>query len=510
MFKTTPGEIYDLAQKSADLTANRYVRSVDAMRGLRLTDLGLAERFIRQHGDRLRYCHPWSEWLLWTGTRWQADRDGHVGRLALKTVLSLYTEAELQVDPETKSEIIDYAVRAESARRINALLDVARYLATPVLPEQLDADPYLLATPAGVVDLRTGEISTPSPDLLITKQTTCAPDPEQYPVLWLETLYKVFDGKLEILNFVQRLLGYAITGLTRERVLLICYGTGSNGKSLMLNTLIDVLGDYARRVPSELFLQNRGDKHPTMIAELHGLRLAVAAETPVGAKLDESLVKELTGSDRLTARRMREDYFTFVPTHKLVLATNHRPRVRGSDHAVWSRLILLPFTVRFWDRDKGETGPPELEADKDLANKLREEWPGILQWLIEGAKDYLANGLQIPRSVLDATAAYRTEEDVVGQWLAERCIVDPRSHTPVADLWADFERWCETNGEAVMSKQMFTRLLTDRGFATQKTSGGARVKLGLCLRELSGVKVADEWRKSGDSGVFTDDYSTAE
>jgi putative DNA primase/helicase len=463
---------------------------VAELRGLRLTDLGLAERFVRQHGDNLRYCHPWNSWLRWDGIRWRIDDNGEVERLAKQTVLSLYVEVQQVESKEERRQIADFALRCESATRRDAMLKLARSEVQPVRPDQLDSDPFLLGTPTGMVDLRTGHMLEPKREYYITKSTTVDPatEPGDEPVLWLQALDKIFAGDGELIAFLQRLCGYCLTGSVREHVLPIFHGSGRNGKSLILETILGILGDYGRRLPSELLLLNRGDRHPAMLAELFGLRLAVCQESPQGARLDESLVKELTGGDRLTARRMRENYFDFAATHKLILSTNHRPRIKGTDHAIWARVVLIPFNVRFWDRDKGESGPEDLRADKELPEKLKAEYPSILRWLIAGAVEWYRSGLQIPPQVLACTEQYRQAEDVLGDWLADCCQADPAARTPTADLWRSYERWCEANGESPIGQRSFGTALTERGYPPAKGGAGQRLRLGVRLVDLpSGV-----------------------
>jgi putative DNA primase/helicase len=381
-------------------------------------------------------------------------------------------------------KVQSWCLKSEDARKINAMLDLARSEpGVSVLPGDLDRDPWLLNCNNGTLDLRTGELRPHSRDDLLTK--LCPTDylPDAPAPLWGGTLARIFEGNEAIVGYLQRLAGYALTGDVREAVLPIHWGCGSNGKSLLFEVLLYVLGgDYACAGAKELLLSDRfGERHPTHLADLFGRRLVLLSELPEGGRLNEAMAKQLTGRDRIKARRMREDYWQFDPTHKIWVATNHKPKVGGTDHAIWRRLRLIPYHTRFWDADRGESGPPELRADKALPAKLRAEAPGILAWAVRGCLDWQKNGLQEPRDVLMATGQYRDEQDVVAAFLLECCCQGQEHSERSSALYAAYQRWFKDSGEGgeQLSHRRFGEELASRDFR-KRVSNGTWYD-GLCL-----------------------------
>jgi putative DNA primase/helicase len=351
----------------------------------------------------------------------------------------------------------------------------------PILPDALNGDRWLLNCVNGTVDLRTGELRSHRREDHLTALCPTPYDPEGACPTWHRFLYDIFPesggaaetpDNWELIAYVHRFLGSALTGDTREQILTIFWGAGANGKSTLLNALLETVGpDYFGKLPATALMVARGERHPTELAGLFGKRLAVAMETAEGARLNEALVKELTGGDPLSVRRMREDFWTFTPTHKLVLCTNHRPRITGRDHAIRRRLRLVPFTRRF----------KEHEQDKGLPEKLLAERPGILAWLVRGCLDWQAHGLPTPRGVTDATAEYVAGEDVLTTWLAECCATGQTDfRARAADLYANYRAWSERSGERLsMPLRQFTGGLRDEGFEDY-TSNGLWFR-GVCL-----------------------------
>lgn len=270
--------------------------------------------------------------------------------------------------------------------------------------------------------------------------------------------------------FTQRAAGYSLTGITNERCLFFLHGEGRNGKSTLVSMLRKVLGDeYAIGMTGESLMLKTGSTHPTELTDLHGARLAVATETEEGRRMAESLVKQLTGGeDKLKARRMHEDFWEFMPTHKLWICGNHKPQIRGTDNAIWDRIRMIPFRVRF------------DEPDTSLPAKLEAELPGILAWCIRGCLEWQRIGLAEPTAVKAATAGYRSEMDVVGAWIDERCIIDPHATTPIGELYADYKEWCMVSGERHSTKKAFGDSLKERGFEDGRTKS-ARIRRGIGL-----------------------------
>ncbi len=449
------------------------------------TDTGNAERLVAQHGADLRYCHPWQKWMAWDGCRWRIDVTAEVRRRAKDTARSIYAEASSitgtdQAAEVRRKELGAWARRSEARERRSAMIELAQSeRRIPVLPEQLDADPWRLNCLNGVLDLRTGQLHPHRRSDLLTKLAPVAYEAEATCPTWLAFLRSIMDSNDELIGFLQRFAGYCLTGVIREHVLVVCYGTGSNGKSTFLETLTAMLGDYAWQAPPDLLMLKSLDAHPTDVAGLFGVRFAACIETASGRRLDEARVKMLTGGDQVTARRMREDFWTFRPTHKLALGTNHKPVVATTDHGTWRRQKLVPFTVTI----------PDGEQDLLLPEKLRGELSGILRWAVQGCLDWQRRGLGDAEAIREATEAWRDESDVLGGFLTACCEVSPRATVQARDLYARFVGYCEANGEDPLRQKPFGQRLAERGFAATKGTGGARLWRGLRLAPPKGQLV---------------------
>jgi putative DNA primase/helicase len=427
-----------------------------------LTDLGNAERLIANHGENLRYCHPWRTWLVWTGKRWAKDDTGWVHRLAKQTVRRIYREAAAATDEEGRKALAKHAARSESGARIKELVDLARS-DVPVKPNELDTDPWLLNVANGTIDLRTGELRPHRREDLITRLIPVEYDPAAAAPAWKAFLEGVLLTD-RLRRFLQRAAGYSVVGDTRERVLLILHGSGRNGKSTLLEALHEALGNeegYAMKTPTETLMEKRPGVIPNDVARLKGARFVFASETQAGRKLAESLVKEITGNNTLTARFMRGEYFEFKPTHQVWLETNHKPVIQGTDHAIWDRIKLVPFEVRI----------PDAEIDQDLPDKLRAELPGILAWVVEGCLSWQREGLGEPEEVRAATEGYRVEMDVLAAFIEDRCVVATNAEAKATPLYNAYKEWAEFSSEKAETQRGFGMRLTERGFVREKRGG---------------------------------------
>ena len=339
------------------------------------TDTGNAARLVKRHGRDILYCGKWDKWVIWDGTRWKPDDNLEIVRLAKDTALSLYDEAQQAAKKGTDNigKLTQWAARSQERAKVEAMISLAPP-ECPIMPDKLDADAFLLNVENFTIDLRTGEARPHKQEDLITKLAPVKYDQQAECPRWLQFLSEIFDKDQNIIGYVQRLAGMCCTGDASEQTLHILYGTGANGKSTFTDTLTALLGDYAGEAVPDLLLMKRGSEHPTEIADLCGKRLVIAAETGEGRHLNAEVVKRLTGNARLKARFMRQDNFEFLRTFKLMLTTNNRPRISESTHAIRRRISLIPFNVVI---------PPE-QQDKSLLQKLRGEFPGILNWLIEG------------------------------------------------------------------------------------------------------------------------------
>lgn len=420
-----------------------------------LTDLGNARRLVALHGDDLRYCHPWGKWLVWDGRRWVIDNTAEAVRRAKQTVRHMYAEAATAADDETRKALGKHALKCEAAGRIAAMLDLANSEAgIPVLPEQLDADPWLLNVANGTLDLRTGQLRAHRRDDQITKLAPVPYDPDALCPTWERFLLEVMNHDQELVSFLQRAIGYTLTGDTAEQVIFILHGKGANGKSTLLETLRAMLGeDYTVQIRAESLMVKQGDSIPNDIARLKGARLVNARETEEGKRLAESLVKEMSGGDTMTARFMRAEFFDFKPEFKLFLAANHKPVIRGTDIAIWRRIRLIPFLVTF----------SEDKQDRQLFKKLRAELPGILAWAVRGCQGWqVRGGLGTPAAVKAATAEYKSESDTLAAFLDECTVTDPNAETQAKPMYEAYKAWCEEGGEYYEKQTMFGRRIKER------------------------------------------------
>lgn len=412
----------------------------------------IALAFTAQHGGTLRFDHDCGRWYRWDGARWVKDCTD----LAFDFARRLARTVGESKRSLCKASVAHGAERFARADRTHAITS-----------DQWDADPMLLGTPSGTIDLATGDLFDPDPAHLITKQTGCAPEHGE-PTLWLRFLGEAMAGDMEMVRFLQQWSGYCLTGKTNEHALLFAYGPGGNGKSVFLNTLTAIMGDYAVTSAMDTFTASRNDRHSTELAMLRGARLVTASETEEGRAWAEARIKALTGGDPITARFMRQDNFTFRPQFKLTIAGNHAPSLRNVDDAMRRRFNIVPFTHR------------PKEPDRQLEEKLVAEHGRILAWAIAGCRDWQANGLVRPAAVAAATAEYFEEQDMFGQWLGERCELiepgNPSLFATSAELFTDWERFAKEHGEFAGSAKSFGAAMKRRGYSSKNMRAGGQAQ----------------------------------
>ncbi|MBA2557888.1 MAG: hypothetical protein H0V12_11190 [Chloroflexi bacterium] len=425
-----------------------------------LSEDGLAAIFVARHGREWRHVAAWGAWLCWTGTLWLRD-----DTMAVRELVRQVCRAA--IGPGAKAS---EAKRVASDRTIRAVERIAA--ADPAVAARAgdwDCDALLLNTPGGIIQLETGEVLPHDPARMLTQIANASPGCASPH--WNAFLTEVADGDADLVAYLRRLSGYCLSGCTEEQVFAFLYGSGANGKSVFLQAISHVLGTYAATAPLGTFMASRNDAHPTDLAGLVGKRLVTVTETEAGRAWAESRIKTITGGDPIRARFMHRDFFEFTPTFKLAVAGNHRPRLTGVGEAMRRRMHLVPFTV---------TIPPE-RRDKRLLERLLAERDGILGWMLEGFAAWREIGLSPPASVLQSAEEYFADEDLVGQWIEEFCVLGQVHRAAARELFQSWSGWAAGTGAEVGSQKMLGDALRERGFVSKKL-GGQRGWLGIALR----------------------------
>ena len=438
--------------------------------GFALTDLGNAERLVRRHGQNIRYNYDSGKWLFWDGIRWTEAVKGEIQQFAKETIRAIPEEAGTTDDDHRKA-ILKHALRSESDVRLQAMIKLAQS-EVPLEQGELDRNEWILNTLSGSIDLRTGKLKPHNRSDFISKLAPVGYDPDaQYPV-WTSFLNEIFDRNAELITFVQRAVGYSLTGDTSEQCLFILYGSGANGKSTFIETVRALLGDYARQADSSAFLVRRNDTATNDLARLSGARFVSASETGVGRSFNEVIIKQLTGGEPITARFLYGEFFEFLPVLKIWMATNHKPTIKGTDDGIWRRIRLIPFNVTI----------PQNRQDPRLIAKLQDELPGILNWALKGCLAWQTERLSEPDAVANSTADYRQEQDQLGPFFDDCCAFDESSEVMTADLWTAYKTWCESSGEKPVNTKTMAAGLRSRGCQSGRDSNG-RLWKGLALKK---------------------------
>jgi P4 family phage/plasmid primase-like protien len=436
------------------------------------TELANSRRWVERYGSEFRYVPEWDKLVHYDEGKWHVDHGEVQAMQRAKAIADAIWDETKQARTD---ETIDFAVKTAKHAGLRAMVNTARS-DIAVSHDLFDSQPMLLNCVNGTVNLKTGELHPHRPDDYLMKMTATAFVADAPCARWEQFLSEVFRSKA-LTDFIRRLTGYILTGLTTEQVLPIFHGVGANGKTTFLTTVQDMLGDYAGQAPPALLTIKKQEQHPTELARLFGLRLAIATETEHGCRLAEAMVKQLTGSDRISARRMREDFWDFAPSHKLILCSNHRPKVKGTDFGIWRRLLLVPFNRIFHDGEK----------DVNLPAKLAAEATGILSWAVRGCLEWQRDGLAPPHEVQEATGAYRDEQDVLGRFIATCCLVGNDVYrVRFSQLYDALEGWCNDIGESLPSRKLCGEWLRTQGFTEKHSNGRWYVGLALKAEETVG------------------------
>lgn len=441
-----------------------------SQREFHYTDLGNSERLIEEYGSNIRYAHDRGTWLVWDGKHWARDQIELVERLAKDTIRKMYRDASDIQDNAARKALAKWALSSETRSRITSMVELTKS-EVPILHAELDQDPLLVNVQNGTINLRTGELQPHDRDQLITKLIDVPYMPEIRSSYWESFLEMVTGGDRELQNFLQIAVGYSITGKTDEHCFFMLHGTGQNGKTTFTEAIRRLFGDYAHRTDIEAIMthwKSSGGATP-YIAGLAGARFVIGSEIPEGRKLNESLVKDLTGGDSISARFLHANPFTFEPTHKIWIFGNYKPKITGTDLGIWRRVRIIPF----------KTTIPEPRPMDEVLSEFEIEAEGILTWAIEGALRWMKTGLPDPEAVTVATDDYRTEQDIFQQFLDECCLMHPNNNIEKDELFGAMRAWAKENNEddlAKRSKSWVTRQLAARGISQD---GGRRNYLGV-------------------------------
>ncbi len=439
------------------------------------TDQGNADLFLAKYQSELIYSPDLGEWFHYSNGTWQQDKSLTIPKMSATISADIHEliadfpqehpdyEADKELNRKYR-ELTELALALESNKKRAAMLDAAR-LSVTVPANKLDQDHTLLNCSNGTVDLKTGQLRPHNRRDFITQNTGIQFNPNATAPAWEQFLLDVFCGDRELIDYIRRAVGYSLTGDTKEQVMFIAHGSGSNGKSVFFNIIKKLLGGLVVNSPANLLMSGSGDRVPIEQADLFGRRVAICQETESTGKLAESTVKRLTGSDPITARRLYKDYWEFLPTHKIWLGTNHKPEIKGTDHAIWRRINLIPFNATFSDSTNPKKNP---EMETILTNEL----PGILNWAIQGCLEWQQSGLNAPAIVLNATQDYRMEMDTLGTFLDQCCVVNARADCKASDLYKVYCDWCDNSGEYALSQRKFGLKLTERGINKQRLMNG--------------------------------------
>jgi putative DNA primase/helicase len=431
-----------------------------------ISDDELARRFTERHGDDFRHVATLGRWFKWSGCHWKQDDSLAVFDAARASCRRDLGQALVDLEkPHERKQLRSKLGAAPTVAAVERLARSDRRHAVTI--DALDADPWLLNTPGGLLDLRTGAVRPSNPSDLITKITAAAPMPD------CPTFQRVLERALpdlEVREYVQRLIGYCISGEVREHIVALCYGAGGNGKSVIFNAVRYALGDYGVTLGSEVLLESHNDRHPTEIAVLRGARLALCSEVDSGRRWNEARLKRLSGGDPITARLICRDPFEFQPSHKLIMLANAKPGLRTVDEAIRRRIQMIEFN---------QTIPPD-QRDPTLPEKLKAEAGGILTWALVGCLNWQDGGLRPPQSVLDATDRYLDQQDTVAEWMRDCCrAIGEESLTT---LHGSYREWCKANGIAEAGRNTFGDQLEARGIR--------RVEVRAKVSRFVGISVA--------------------
>lgn len=450
----------------------RYDPSTDGGK-FKLTDVGNAERFVAMFNEDVKYCPAYKKWFVWNGKYWEQD-NGTIVEYAIHCVRSIYNYADMLPEGDERKALIQHAIRSENGNKIRILVQLASGMKDLVVsPDVWDANPWLLNCQNGTIDLKTGKLQQFNKADFITRICSTAYDENCPTPLWDQLLDTIMSGKKEMIEYLQRALGYSLTGDISEQAMFILHGTGSNGKSTFLNIVSAVMNTYAQSTSSETFMQKKSENVNNDIARLKGARYVTAIEMEENKRLAESLIKSVTGGDKVVTRFLYGEFFEYVPQFKVFLAVNHKPVIRDTTNSIWRRIKIIGFTNTF----------TEANRDKRFAEKIMaKEMPGILAWAVKGCLAWQREGLSDPTEVRRAIGDYKDEMDAFKNFFEECCEETDGGKVSNKMLRSAYEEWCRDNGEYALSQRPFSQKLLEKGFAKKRNSAGVYEWSGFKLR----------------------------
>ncbi|MEX6042251.1 phage/plasmid primase, P4 family [Staphylococcus haemolyticus] len=437
-------------------------------------DTGNADRFIDRYGHLYKHSYITNKFYIYDGQKWKVDDRGAIRKLIDEMIENIKNEKVLHSEDVTEEEAREafqkYYKKTRGTQSKKNIMNELMHRKT-VTPDEFDKDDMLLNVANGYVDLTSRELYKHDINRMFSQIANTDYSEKMQPAVWLDFLNDIFAGDKEVIRYIQKALGYSLTGSTREQIMFILFGKGRNGKSIFVETIAEILGDYSNNMQAKSLMVKKNDNVNTDIARLSKARFVTSSEPNEGFRFDEGLIKQITGGDKVTARFLYAEEFEYTPKFKIWVSTNHKPIIRGTDDGIWRRLVLIPFDVQI----------PEEKVDKDLKYKLLREAPAILNWMAEGAYMWMREGLELPEKLKDAGQTYRTEMDVVEQFIQEKCKrVEDVRETGKA-LYEEYKKWADENNEYKMDKNKFGKKLKEK-FRSKKMNNGVNY-LGVELTE---------------------------
>lgn len=427
-------------------------------------DTGNADRFIDRYGHLYKHSYITNKFYIYDGQKWKVDDRGAIRKLIDEMIESIKNEKVLHSEDVTEEEAREafqkYYKKTRGTQSKKNIMNELMHRKT-VTPDEFDKDDMLLNVANGYIDLTSRELYKHDINRMFSQIANTDYSEKMQPAVWLDFLNDIFAGDKAVIRYIQKALGYSLTGSTREQVMFILFGKGRNGKSIFVETIAEILGDYSNNMQAKSLMVKKNDNVNTDIARLSKARFVTSSEPNEGFRFDEGLIKQITGGDKVTARFLYAEEFEYTPKFKIWVSTNHKPIIRGTDDGIWRRLVLIPFDVQI----------PEEKVDKDLKYKLLREAPAILNWMAEGAYMWMREGLELPEKLKDAGQTYRTEMDVVEQFIQEKCKRAEGVRETGKALYEEYKKWADENNEYKMDKNKFGKKLKEKFRSKRMTNG---------------------------------------